>query len=90
MNAKQKAVQARIESLEQALRMAGEYLENGAHASWHGFQPLFTRKLKEGKAVPPHQDWVRNVFIPRKQSALIEAEAALQRLSEREASWRVT
>lgn len=84
MNAKTKAVVDRIGFLEQAIRSAREYLESGAHADWHGFRPLFDRKLRDGKAVPPHKDWVRNVFLPRVEKALVRAEKVLERLVEQE------
>jgi hypothetical protein len=80
MTAKNNAVTRRIESLEQDLRKAREYLESGKHAGWHGFRPLFTRK----RNLPPHKDWVTNVFIPRREKALAQAEKLLQRLGDRE------
>ena len=81
MNAKRKAVVDRIESLEQEIRRAKEYLESGEHADWHGFRPLFDRKLKDGKDLPPHKDWVKNVFLRRKEKALSRAEKILERLT---------
>jgi hypothetical protein len=84
MNAKRKAVQDRIESLEQAIRRAREYLESGKHADWRGFRPLFARKLKDGKELPPHRDWVKNVFLPRVEKALTRAEKILEKLGENE------
>jgi hypothetical protein len=80
MNAKRKAVLDRIESLEQAIGKAREYLESGKHADWSGFRPLFVRKRKDGKELPPHKDWVRNVFLPRMERALSRAEKILERL----------
>jgi hypothetical protein len=80
MNAKRKAVVDRIESLEQAIGKAREYLESGKHAHWSGFQPLFVRKLKDSKELPPHKDWVKSVFLPRKQKALSRAVSILERL----------
>jgi hypothetical protein len=80
MNAKRKAVLDRIESLEEAISIAREYLESGKHADWSGFRPLFDRKFKDGKEVPPHKDWVRNVFLPRKEKALRRAEKVVERL----------
>jgi hypothetical protein len=80
MNAKRKAVIDCIESLEQAIRRAREFLESGKHAGWHGFRPLFDKKLKDGKELPPHKDWVRNVFLPRTERALTRAERILDRL----------
>jgi len=80
MDAKRKAVVDRIESLEQAIRRAREYLESGEHADWHGFRPLFNRKSKDGKELPPHKDWVKNVFLPRMEKALTRAEKVLDRL----------
>lgn len=44
MNAKRKAILDRIESLEDAIARAREYLECGKHADWRGFRPLFVRK----------------------------------------------
>ena len=80
MNAKRKSVLDRIELLEQAIRKAREYLESGKHANWHGFRPLFDRKLRDGKELPPHKDWVKNVFLPRTEKALGRAEKTLERL----------
>ena len=84
MNAKMKAVADRIESLEQGIRRAQEYLECGKHADWHGFRPLFDRKLKDGKELPPHKDWVKNVFLPHMEKALTRAEKVLEKLGEQE------
>ena len=80
MNANSKAVVDRIESLEQAIRRAMEYLESGKHADWHGFRPLFDHKLRDGKILPPHKEWVKNVFLPRREKALSRAEKLLDRL----------
>lgn len=80
MNAKRKAVLGRIESLEQAIAKAREYLESGKHADWRGFRPLFVPKLRDGKELPPHKDWVKNVYLPRMEKALSRAEKILERL----------
>ncbi|HMG06368.1 MAG TPA: hypothetical protein VK581_12990 [Chthoniobacterales bacterium] len=80
MNAKKNAVLDRIESLEEAVSRAREYLESGKHEDWSGFRPLFDRKFKHGKEVPPHKDWVKNVFLPRKEKALRRAEKIVERL----------
>ena len=80
MDTKRKAVVDRIESLEQAIRRAREYLESGKHADWHGFRPLFDGKLKDGKELPPHKDWVKSVFLPRMEKALSQQEKLLERL----------
>lgn len=61
---KRKVVLDRIESIKEAISRAREYLESGKHADWSGFRPLFDRKFKDGKEVPPHKDWVKNVFLP--------------------------
>lgn len=55
-------------------------LESGKHADWHGFQPWFTAKVKDGEMLPPHADWVRNVLLRRRMHALREAERALDEL----------
>jgi len=83
MNATRKAVLDRIELLEQALFRAREYLESGKHAHWTGFRPLFDRKLRDGKELPPHKDWVKRVFIPRMERALSQAEKVLERISQK-------
>lgn len=66
IEAKRKAVNERIGSLERAIRIAREYLESGMHAAWLGFRPLFGR----GANLPPHKDWVKNVFLRRREKAL--------------------
>lgn len=80
MDPKKKAVLERIKSLEEKLTKAQEYLETGAHAEWHGFRPLFTPKIKDGKELPPHRDWVKNVYIPNCEKAIRKAEKILDRL----------
>ena len=82
MNAKKKAALDHIASLEEAVRRANEFLESGRHADWHKFRPLFDHKAKDGKELPPHKDWVRNVFLRRAVKALAQAEKAFERLSE--------
>jgi hypothetical protein len=69
----------RIRSLEAGIAKAREYLEIGKHAQWSGFRPLFYGKTKDGKQLPPHKDWVRNVFLPRMEKALTRAEKLLER-----------
>ena len=86
MNAKRKAVLERIESLEQAIGRAREYLESGQHAHWSGFRPLFVHKQNDGKELPPHKDWVKNVFLPNKEKALRRAEKTVEQLEKGEAS----
>src|SRR5436190_22041606 len=56
MNAKKKAVLDRIKHLEDAITKGREYLENGDHADWRGFRPLFAAKMVGDKKLPPHQD----------------------------------
>jgi hypothetical protein len=80
MNAKRKAILERIERFEQDIVRAKEYLESGKHAHWSGFRSLFVSKVKDGKELPPHKDWVKNVFIPRMEKALNRAEKLLERL----------
>jgi hypothetical protein len=77
---------ARIESLEEAIRKGREYLESGEHAHWHAFRPWFKPKLKDGKELPPHNDWVRNVFIPQLERALSRAEKMLWMLERNNSS----
>ena len=85
-SAKKEAVLERIESIERAIVRAREYLESGKHADWSGFRPLFVPKRKDGKELPPHRDWVKNVFLPRMERALSRSERALERLSREDTS----
>ena len=87
MSVKRKAVRNRIKRLEEAIIKGHEYLENGKHANWRGFRPLFTAKVRAGKELPPHKDWVKNVFLRRRERALRYAEKVLKKL-EREISER--
>lgn len=82
MTAKRNAVRQRIRSLEASIARATEYLESGLNADWAGFRPLFVRKLRDGKEVPPHNDWVRNVYLPRVEKELSQAEKLLERLDQ--------
>jgi hypothetical protein len=77
MNPKKKAILDRIKHLEEAITKGREYLESGKHAHWHGFRPLFAAKVRDGKILPPHKDWVKNVFLPRRERALKQAKEAL-------------
>ena len=76
---KRRDIVERAKRLEDDIARAREYLETGEHSSWNKFQPLFKRKVKDGKLVPPHKDWVKNVFIPGLEKALSEAEKLLDR-----------
>jgi hypothetical protein len=75
-----RSILERIQIIEDAITKAREYLESGAHADWRGFSPLFTDKMRDGKALPPHKDWVKNVFLPRRARALRYAEKMLEKL----------
>ena len=83
MNPKEKAVLERMKSHEDALVKAKEYLETGAHSNWRGFRPRFAPKTKDGREMPPHKDWVRNVFIPRHEKAIRKAERVFERLEQK-------
>jgi hypothetical protein len=87
MNAKKKAVLDRIKRFEEAITKGREYLESGKHANWKGFRPVFYGKIQNGKELPPHKDWVKNVFLPKTERALRHAEKVLLRL-EREGTER--
>ena len=81
MNSKEKAILDRITYLEHAIAKGREYLEAGKHADWSGFRPLFAEKVRDGKVLPPHKDWVRNVFLPRHERALRKAHKSLERVT---------
>jgi hypothetical protein len=78
---KRSAIRTRIKNLEEAIAKAQAYLQTGAHADWIGFKPLFTAKKKDGKALPPHPDWVRNWFLPSREMALKRSEKLLERMT---------
>jgi hypothetical protein len=81
MNSKRKVILDRIKHLEDAISKGREYLESGKHAHWHGFRPLFVNKVRDGTILPPHQDWIRNVFLPQTEKALRKARETLDKLS---------
>ena len=80
MNQKRKAILDRIKRLEEMIAKGREYLQTGEHAHWHGFRPLFADKVRDGKALPPHKDWVKNVFLPNRERALRRAQKVLEKL----------
>ena len=88
MNPSKKAVLDRIKRLEEAIAKGIEYLQSGEHACWSGFRPLFVSKRKGGNELPPHRDWVKNVFLPRMEKALSRAEKVLERLTDGKANKR--
>ena len=77
---RKKAVLERIKRFEEAVSRAKEYLESGEHAHWEKFKPFLVKKLKDGKELPPHKDWVKNVFLPNYERNLRRAEKLLERL----------
>lgn len=80
MNAKKKALLDRAKHLEDAITKAHECLETGEHAYWHGFRAHSSVKMKDGKALPPHKDWVKNGLLPNRERALRMAEKDLEKL----------
>ena len=40
-------------------------------------------KMKDGKVMPPHKDWVKNVFLRRWERALVRQTKLLERLRGR-------
>jgi hypothetical protein len=80
MKEKKVAVLDRIKRIEEAIARGHEYLESGNHANWSQFQPLFAAKFRDGVKLPPHKDWVKNVFIPGMEKELVRAEKILDRM----------
>jgi hypothetical protein len=78
MNPKKNDILERIKHLEEAVAKGREYLETGEHAHWHGFRPLFAHKIRDGKILPPHRDWVKKVFLPSHEKALSKAQKTLE------------
>ena len=83
MNSKEKTILERIRHIEDAITKAREYLKNGKHAHWHGFRPLFVDKIKDGEVLPPHKDWVKNVFLPSQEKALRTNQRILDKLTQK-------
>ncbi len=83
MNPKEKAILDRIKHIEDAIVKGREYLETGAHADWHGFRPLFVDKIRDGKVLPPHKDWVKNAWLPHQEKKLREAHRTLEKLTQK-------
>lgn len=81
MDNKRKSIRDRIQRIEEAITKAHEYLDSGKHADSRDFRPLFNVKLRDGKILPPHKDWVRNVFLRRMERALRRAEKLLDTLT---------
>lgn len=79
MKPSEQAILDRIKRFEEAITKGREYLESGAHADWNGFRARFVSKMKDGKIMPPHRDWVKNVFLPQRERALTKAEKLLDR-----------
>lgn len=79
MDTKKNAILERIKTLEEGLTKAREYLETGAYSDWNEFRPWFRPKFKNGKEMPPHKLWVKNVFIPRYEKDLHRAEKLLDK-----------
>ena len=86
MNYKAKAINERIKNLEGSIQKGREYLDSGKHADWNRFRPLFVQKVKDGKALAPHKDWVKNWFIPRHEQALKKAIKTLDYVKDKEHS----
>jgi hypothetical protein len=81
INSKKKTILDRIKHLEDSITKGREYLESGQHAHWHGFRPWFVEKVRDGKILPPHKDWIRNVFLPKTERALRKAQETLDKLN---------
>jgi hypothetical protein len=82
MNSKEKAILDRIKHLEDAISKGREFLETGKHGDWHRFQPMFVNKVGRDGVLPPHRDWIKNVFLPRQEKLLKHAQKSLERLNQ--------
>jgi hypothetical protein len=80
-NLAKEAILDRIKNLEEAIAKGQAYRESGAHPGWCGFRAYFATKIRDGKVLPPHKDWVKNVFLPNRERALGKAEKLLERLN---------
>ena len=75
------SVMSKIRWCEDQLKLAYRYLEVGEGGDFHIFRPLFSQKLDAGGSVaPPHKDWIRSFFIPRRERALARLVKRLRRL----------
>ncbi len=81
---KKKAVVDRINGLAKAIAEARDYLESGKPENWQGSRALFDPKVRDGKILPPHRDWVKNFVLPRMEQALARAERVLEKVDQSE------
>lgn len=74
---------AKIRWCEHQLKLAYRYLDTDQGSDLHIFRPLFDKKLDaSGKALPPHKDWVKNVFIRRREKAIVRLHQLLRRIDD--------
>lgn len=75
----------KIRWCEEQLDLAYRYLETDEGSDLRIFRPLFSNKLNvSGNVLPPHKDWVKNVFIRRRENAILRLQKLLRRLEEME------
>ena len=73
---KRKAICDRMRRHQDALQKANEYLATGANGPWQGFRAMFDPRPNR----LPHRDWVANVFMRRRRSAIDQCEYAIETL----------
>ncbi len=83
MSLKEKAIRDRIKYIEDSIIKAQEYLESGKHAHWQRFRPWFVNKVKDGEVLPPHRDWVKNVFLRRCEKSLFRNQKRLDKMTQK-------
>ena len=77
------SVMGKIKWCEDQLKLAYRYLDTDEGSDLRIFRPLFTKKLDaSGNALPPHKDWVKNVFIRRREKAIVRLQKRLRRLED--------
>lgn len=83
--AKQNSVIDKITWCEDQLQLAYRYIDTDEGSDLRIFRPLFDKKLDaNGNALPPHKDWRRNVFIKRRERAIVRLNKLLRRIEGRD------
>lgn len=64
-------------------KLAYRYLGTDEGSDLRIFRPLFDNKRDaSGDALPPHKDWVKHVFIRRREKAIVRLHKLLRRIGD--------
>ena len=81
--AKRSSVMATRRWCEDQLKLAHRYLGTDEGSDLRIFRPLFDNKRDaSGDALPPHKDWVKHLFIRRREKAIVRLHKLLRRIGD--------